>query len=99
VELSPVSERDSGARSVPRIGRALDLAGVLLFVAGGGLFAWAWMGFRAVRDYQPSLADGAWAAVQMADEYWRLQKIGGALMAAALVVFVCAWWVARRPSR
>ena len=83
-------------RSVPRIGRVLDLVGVVLFATGGGLFAWAWNGFRGVREYQASVADGPWAAVRLADEYWRLQKIGTALMVAAVVVFVSAWWVAGR---
>jgi hypothetical protein len=84
------------SRSVPRTGRVLDLAGLVLFAAGGGLFAWAWTGFRRVREYQPSLEDGSWAAVRLADEYWRLQKIGTALMVAAVAVFVLAWWVAGR---
>jgi hypothetical protein len=87
---------ETASRSVPRIGRLLDLAGILLFAPGGGLFAWAWAGFRRVREYQPSLEDGSWAAIGMADGYWRLQKIGTALMVAGVAVFVLAWWVAGR---
>lgn len=83
-------------RPVPLVGRLLDLAGVLIFAAGGGLYAWAWTGFRRVPEYSPALAEGAWAAVEMANGYWRLQKIGTGLMVAGIGVFVCAWWVARR---
>jgi hypothetical protein len=86
-------------RAVPRIGRALDVAGLALFAVGAGLFARAWTGFRGVRLYQPSPEDGPWAAVQLADGYWRLQKIGTATMLAGLAVFVVAWWVAGRARR
>lgn len=86
-------------RSVPRIGRVLDLVGALLFAVGGGLYAWAWAGFRRVREYQPTLEDGEWAAVRLADEYWRLQRIGTGLMLGGLAVFLGAWWVAGRARR
>lgn len=86
-------------RSVPRVGRVLDLLGLLLFSGGGGLFAWAWSGFLAVSDYQASPDDPPWAAVRMADGYWRLQKMGVALMLAGVGVFVLAWWTARRARR
>ena len=85
--------------SVPRIGRVLDLVGTLLFACGGALYGWAWAGFRRVREYQPTLEDGAWAAVRLADEYLRLQRIGTALMLTGLAVFVGAWWVAGRARR
>ena len=87
------------AGSVPRIGRVLDLLGALLFASGGAAYAWAWAGFRRVREYQPTLQEGEWAAVRLADEYWRLQRIGTALMLAGLAVFVGAWWVAGRARR
>ena len=85
--------------AVPRLGRRLDAAGALLFVGGGALYAWAWAGFRAVPELSPSLEDGAWAAVELANGYWRLQRIGTALMVLGIGVFVCAWWVAGRTRR
>lgn len=88
-----------GAQAVSRVGRLLDLVGGLLFASGGALFVWAWTGFRSVREYQPTLEDGPWAAVQLADEYWRLQRIGTALMVGGVAVFVYAWWVAGRSRR
>ena len=83
-------------RAVSRLGRALDLTGALLFLAGGGVLVRAWLGFRDVGGYQPLPEDGAWAAVQLADQYWRLQKVGTAMMLAGIAVFVGAWWVAGR---
>lgn len=84
---------------VPRIGRILDLAGLVLFLVGGGAFVWSWIGFRGVPDYQPPIGDPAASAIAVADGYWRLQKIGWGLMLAGVVVFVLAWWIARRSSR
>ena len=86
-------------RAVSRAGRLLDMAGALLFVVGGGLYAWAWVGFRDVPAFEPSLEDGAWAAVELANGYWRLQRIGTGLMILGIGVFVCAWWVAGRQRR
>lgn len=97
--MSPRTTRARSQRRVSRLGRWLDVAGLLLFAVGGGLVAWAWTGFRSVNRFQPSPQDGAWAAVRLADQYWRLQKIGTALMVAGAAVFVWAWWVAGRGGR
>lgn len=94
VELSPLGAAAAG--TVPRIGRLLDLVGAVLFLAGAALYAWAWAGFRRVPAYQPTLEEGAWAALELANGYWRLQRIGTALIVAGIGVFVCAWWVAGR---
>jgi hypothetical protein len=83
-------------KTVPRIGRVLDLAGLLLFLGGGAVAAWAWIGFRDLPGSLPPPDAGAWAAAAVADGYWRLQKIGTGVMIAGLAVFVLAWWVARR---
>lgn len=80
---------------VPVHGRVLDALGLAIFLGGAAIFAWAWAGFRRVQSYvPPPEAEGA--AVALADSYWRLQKIGGWVMAAGLAVFVVAWWVAGR---
>lgn len=86
-------------KGVPRIGRVLDLVGLALFLGGGALFVWAWAGFGVVPDYEPPPDAGPWASIRLADGYWRLQKVGVGLMLAAIVVFVVAWWVARRVRR
>ncbi len=84
---------------VPRIGRVLDLIGLLLFVGGGAVFARAWVGFRAVRHYRPGPHDPLWSATRLANGYLRLQHVGVALMVAGVAVFVIAWWTARRVAR
>ena len=85
--------------TVPRVGRVLDLAGLLLFVGGAGLVARAWVGFRSVQGYVAPSDAPAFSAVSIADGYWRLQKIGVVVMVAGVAVFVLAWWVARRAGR
>jgi hypothetical protein len=82
--------------SVPRIGRMLDVVGLVLFLGGTAVAAWAWLGFQGLPEYQPPADAPAWSAVEVANGYWRLQKIGTGLMAAGVVVFVAAWGVARR---
>jgi hypothetical protein len=86
-------------KTVPRIGRILDLAGLLLFLGGAAVFVWAWIGFQGIPDYHAPTSAGAWAAIRVADVYWRLQKIGTGLMVAGLLVFGLAWWVARSVAR
>ena len=85
-------------KTVPRVARMLDAVGLLLFLGGGGVFAWAWVGFRRLRDYQPPPDAPAWSTVEIADGYSRIQTIGGAVMLTAIGVFLVAAWVARRPG-
>ncbi len=82
---------------VPRIGRVLDAVGLLVFLSGAALFVWAWLGFQGIIDFVPPADGRLWSAVEVADGYWRLQKIGGGLMAGGLAVFVGAWWSVRSP--
>ena len=83
-------------KHVPRVGRILDFVGLTLFLVGGGLFAWAWAGFRRVPAIVPDPEGEPWATVRLADEYLRLQRIGGGLMVVGALVFVTAWWVGGR---
>jgi hypothetical protein len=83
---------------VPRVGRILDLVGLLFLLAGGGLVGRAWVGFREVQGFVPPPDAPAMAAVAYADRFWRLQKVGAALMALGLAVFLMAWWVARKSA-
>jgi hypothetical protein len=80
---------------VSRTGRILDLAGLVVFLAGGGLVVRAWSGFREVQAFEPGFSDPPMAAVQLADRFWRLEKVGMALMLVGIGVFVVAWWFAR----
>jgi hypothetical protein len=86
-------------KTVPRIGRILDLGGLLLFLGGAAVFAWAWIGFQGLTGYVPPVDGSAPSAVSVANGYWRLQKIGAGLMMGGQAVFVLAWWVARRRAK
>ena len=86
-------------KPVPRIGRVLDLAGLVLFLVGGAVYARAWFGFQGVPDFERPERGPIFAAVELADGFERLQHIGVGVMAAGVAVFVLAWWVARRAQR
>jgi hypothetical protein len=84
---------------VPRIGRLLDLGGLVLLLGGGATCVRAWIGYESVTRFVPPGDGPAWGAVSVADGYLRLQRIGSGLMLAGVAVFVLAWWVARSTSR
>jgi len=84
--------------TVPRIGRILDLVGLVVFLVGAAFFLWAWSGFQSVPAFVPDADGEPWAATRMADGYLRLQWAGGALMGVGIAVFLLAWWTARRRS-
>ncbi len=83
-------------RPVPRIGRVLDVVGLLLFVAGAALYARSWLGLRAMDRFERTPEDDLWAAVERADELTRLGRLGSAVMAAGALVAIVAAFVARR---
>lgn len=82
--------------SVTRTGRILDLVGLFVFLAGSGFVTRAWFGFREVPAFQATSADPPWAAIQLADGFLRIQRVGVALMLVGVGVFVYAWWAERR---
>ena len=88
--------RTAPVGKVRRLGRVLDLVGLLVFLSGAGMSARAWAGFEEVRVYQPAPGDEFFAALRMHDRYARLQRAGGVVMVAGVAVFVAAWWVGRR---
>lgn len=85
-------------KQVPRIGRVLDLIGLVVFLGGGAVFVRSWFGFESVRHYQPKATDPIGSATVLANSFRHLQRVGGTLMALGIAVFVVAWWVARRRS-
>ncbi|MDT8341666.1 MAG: hypothetical protein RQ751_09165 [Longimicrobiales bacterium] len=82
--------------SLPRKSRLLDLVGMLLFLVGVGLYAWAWVGLAGVPDFVPDPADPPFATVRHANGLMRVQRAGWGFMGAGMAVFVGAWWVGRR---
>lgn len=86
-------------KNVSRIGRTLDLVGLLVFLAGLVVFGRAWIGFRSVPAYRARPEEGAFATMRLADSYLRVERIGGAVMLVGVAVFVAAWWINRRRMR
>ena len=84
------------SRDVPRIGRVLDLVGLLLFLVGGAVYARSWLGLRAMDDFVREAGAAQFAAVEHADRLARVGRLGFALMAAGVMVAVVAAVVARR---
>ena len=85
-------------RKVRRLGRLLDVVGLVLLLAGAGASARAWTGFEEVRTYQAAPGAEPFAALRLHDRYARLQGAGTALIVAGVGVFVAAWWVGRRET-
>ena len=95
MNVSEVAPEAPAPVLVPRIGRVLDLVGLSVFAAGAALVYRAWLGFREVQAFAPTLDDPPMAALQLADRFWRIQKVGIALILVGIAVFVGAWWIAR----
>ncbi len=83
---------------VRRLGRVLDVVGLVLLLAGAGASARAWAGFEEVRTYQAAPGAEPFAALRLHDRYARLQGTGAALIVTGVGVFVIAWWVGRKRS-
>lgn len=85
---------------VPRIGRILDLVGLGLLLAGGGLYGWAWLGMRRLESVQPvSREAGDFAAMARFQDLWELSRVGLAVMVLGVLTAVAAMVVARVLSR
>ena len=84
---------------VPRIGRVLDLVGLLLFLVGGAVYARAWVGFHTVPDFERPEHGPVMAATQYADGFRVMGRWGVAVMIVGVGVFVTAWWVARARTK
>ena len=56
--------RTAHVGKVRRLGRVLDLVGLLVFLSGAGMSARAWAGFEEVRAYQAEPGDELFAALR-----------------------------------
>lgn len=81
--------------SVPRIGRTLDVVGLAVLLIGGAFVLRARTGYGEVQAYVPRPDDPPMAAMQLADGFYLLEKVGAGLILVGIGVFVTAWWVAR----
>jgi hypothetical protein len=82
--------------SVPRLGRALDLVGLALFLAGAGCYMYAQRGMDGIRTGQTVITGSLFATLNQAKAYSRVADLGLALAVVGLMVFGAAFMVARR---
>ena len=81
----------SRKRPVPRSIRALNLAALLLFLAGAGLYARAWVGMRWLRDEYVAPADAPqFAAMAEFNTFWNYSRVGAALVWGAVALAIIA---------
>ena len=81
---------------VGRVGRVLDFAALLVFLAGGITYARSWMGLRDLPDLEPPVGAEPVSAVELAEGLQRSGQVGMALMLVGVLGFVAAWWFSRR---
>ena len=84
------------APPVSRLARTLDAVGLVLLVAGIGLWLYAFLGLRELQGVRPEAGAAPFAALARADRLSRLSTTGVVLGAAGLAVAVLAAAVGRR---
>lgn len=80
---------------VPRVGRVLDVIGMLLVAGGAVVYGYSWVGLRGMDAYARPEGAPLFAAIARANELTRIGRVGLALVAAGIVVAVTAAVVAR----
>lgn len=81
---------------VPRLARALDLIGLVVFIAGAACYGYAYLGLEEIRSGQLVRPPGLFSALQAAEGYYWYSQVGIALSVAGIGVFLAAFTVARR---
>ncbi len=77
-------------QGVPRSIRLVNLLAALLFVAGAGVYIWAWLGMRALESYVTAPDAAAFAGTARFSHYVELYYIGFWLVGAAVAVAVAS---------
>lgn len=72
-------------RPVPRGLRVLNLLVLVLFLAGAGLYARAWVGMERLTSYQPAADEPLFSAMARFDRLWGLSITGTWLVSAAVL--------------
>lgn len=84
---------------VPRIGRLLDVVGLVLFVAGLAVYGRAWVGMRGLEAAGADPSAPLFSGMREFDRWWELSRVGVSLMVLggliALVAAGVAWWLRR----
>jgi hypothetical protein len=75
---------------VPRAVRVLNGVVLLLFLAGAGVYLWAWTGMRRLETEGVAPDNGATSALERFDQLVTLSNLGISLALAAVVLAVLA---------
>jgi drug/metabolite transporter (DMT)-like permease len=82
--------------TVPRLGRALDLLGILLLIVGGACWFYAYTGFESLRAPGFVPEPIMFAALLEAERYTWISRLGMLLASSGVAVAVAAFVIARR---
>ena len=87
-------------RPVTRLGRILDIVSLIVILAGGALFARAFLGMKTLRDQRETeFVAGTTEAYAALNQYYRLQRLsylGAGLAALGIGIGLSAAWHNRR---
>lgn len=84
------------SHAVPRLGRLLDVAGLLLVVGGAASYLYAYAGLERIRTGETVITGTMFATLNETSAYSRISDIGMALAVAGVLTFVAAFAVTRR---
>lgn len=80
----------SEPRPVPRVLRAVNVLALVIFAAGAAVYARAWLGMRALREYEAPPDAPLFSAMERFNHFWELSRIGLWLVGASVAVAVIA---------
>ena len=83
---------------VPRVGRALDLAGLALFLGGALCYGYAWAGLRAIQGARTARGAPP-GAIEEVDRLVVWSRTGATLMTLGIATGIIAALVAMRLAR
>ncbi len=71
--------------------RTRDAVGLLVFLAGGALYAYAWSGMRNLATKQLVIPKGI-PAMRYFDTYWQMSRLAIVIMLAGTAAIVWSCW-------
>ena len=77
-------------RPVSRIGRLLDIVGLMILTAGAACYVYAYVGLRDLEGVREGAGAAPFASIVRFDKLWKLSRLGIGLAVTGLVVAVGA---------